>query len=94
MSDFLRTKENSRQYLIEKRLFVSVMFLTALMMGFYAVGFDRFAAVCLIGVIAIGAVVPLMRGMRLILRVLTNWLPGLTIVTARYESWLDAEMNV
>jgi hypothetical protein len=90
---FLRPpKANSRQHLIEKRLIGAAILLAVLMIGFFAVSFGKFGMLCFYGLVLIGVVFELIKGMRLILRVLTNWLPGLTIATARFEGWLDAEI--
>jgi len=94
MSVFSRPAANSREYLIGKWMLVTAIILAIAMIGFFAVGFGRLGAVCFWGIVALGVAYELMRGVRFFLRVLTNWLPGLSIITARYESCLDAKANV
>jgi len=94
MSVFHRPAENSRQHLIGKKLFIAAIILAIPMLGFFAIGFGRFGTACLYGIFLMGGVYEMIRGLRLLLRVLTHWVPGLMLVSERYEGWLDADPSV
>ncbi len=90
---FGHSKAGSRQYRIRNCLIIVGILLALGSAGSYIAGLERTAGICFYGLFVVWGAFELMRGMRMILRVLTSWVPGLTVLSARYESWLDEEIT-
>ena len=91
MSIFKPPASNTRQFLIGKWLLIAGLVLVAFVLSSMVLGFGRFAMLGIIAIFVLGGVYEMIRGARLLLRVLTNWMPGFTVLSALYEGWLDAD---